>query len=119
MTTTRAAELEVLIRAKYPLIYVLSWEERRVQMMLADIAARRKKRLFAWTVTEGIVAVDTVRPTSIDPNATAPLKALDYIEQSRDAAIFVLKDLHLFFQDTRVKDTVVQAARSDPAPQRE
>jgi len=107
MTTTRVAELEVLIRAKYPLIYVLSWEERRVQMMLGDIAARRKKRLFAWTTTEGIVAIDTVRPTLIDPNATSPLKALDYIEQSRDSAIFVLKDLHLFMHDTRVRDTVI------------
>jgi SpoVK/Ycf46/Vps4 family AAA+-type ATPase len=75
--------------------------------MLADIAARRKKRLFTWTVTDGIVAVDTVRPTSVDPNARSPLKALEYIEQSRDAAIFCLKDLHLFVQDTRMLDTIV------------
>jgi SpoVK/Ycf46/Vps4 family AAA+-type ATPase len=107
MTTSRLTELEVLIRAKYPLIYVLSWEERRVQAMLAGIAARRKKRLFAWTVTEGIVAIDTVRPTSVDPNATSPLSALEYIEHSRDPAIFVLKDLHLFLQDTRMLDTIV------------
>jgi len=107
MTTDRATELELLVRAKYPLIYVLSWEERRVQSMLADIAARRKKRLFAWTVTDGIVAVDTVRPTPIDPNATTPLRALEYIEHSRDSAIFCLKDLHLFIQDTRLMDTIV------------
>ncbi len=107
MTTDRATELELLVRAKYPLIYVLSWEERRVQSMLADIAARRKKRLFAWTVTDGIVAVDTVRPTPVDPNATTPLKALEYIEHSRDSAIFCLKDLHLFIQDTRLMDTIV------------
>ena len=107
MTTDRATELELLVRAKYPLIYVLSWEERRVQSMLADIAARRKKRLFSWTVTDGIVAVDTVRPTPVDPNATTPLKALEYIEHSRDSAIFCLKDLHLFIQDTRLMDTIV------------
>jgi hypothetical protein len=107
MTTSRAAELEVLIRAKYPLIYVLSWEERRVQAMLGDIAARRKKRLFTWTVTDGIVAIDTVRPTPVDPNATSPLSALEYIEHSRNAAIFVLKDLHLFLQDARMLDTIV------------
>jgi ATPase family associated with various cellular activities (AAA)/AAA+ lid domain len=107
MTTKRATELEVLIRAKYPLIYVLSWEERRVLAMLSEIAARRKKRLFTWTVTEGIVAVDTLRPTPIDPNATTPLKALEYVEQSRDAAIFCLKDLHFFIQDTRLMDTIV------------
>ena len=107
MTTSRAVELEVLIRAKYPLIYVLSWEERRVQAMLSDIAVKRKKRLLVWTVTEGIVAIDTVRPTQVDPNATTPLRALEYIEQSRDPAIFILKDLHFFLQDTRLMDTIV------------
>jgi len=107
MTRDRETELEILIRARYPLIYLLSWEERRIEAMLKRIAERRKKRLFAWTVTGGIVAVDTLRPTPVDPNATTPLKALEYIEQSRDAAVFVLKDLHLFIQDTRVLDTIV------------
>ena len=31
------AELETLIRARYPLIYVVSWEERRVEETLRDI----------------------------------------------------------------------------------
>jgi SpoVK/Ycf46/Vps4 family AAA+-type ATPase len=110
MTTTapkdRETELEVLIRAKYPLIYVLSWEERRVEVLLKRVAERRRKRLYTWTVTEGVVAVDTVRPTPVDPGATSPLKALEYIAHSRDAAIFVLKDLHLFIQDTRLLETI-------------
>jgi SpoVK/Ycf46/Vps4 family AAA+-type ATPase len=92
----RETELEVLIRAKYPLIYLLSWEERRVEAMLRRVAASRKKRLYAWSVTEGVVAIDTVRPTPVDPNAKTPLKALEYIAQARDPAIFVLKDLHFF-----------------------
>ena len=98
MSTDRETELEVLIRAKYPLIYMLSWEERRVEAMLRRVAARRKKRLYCWTVTEGIVAIDTVRPTPVDPDARTPLKALEYIAQSRDSAIFLLKDLHFFMQ---------------------
>ena len=98
MSKDRETELEVLIRAKYPLIYLLSWEERRVEAMLRRVAARRKKRLYCWTVTEGIVAIDTVRPTTVDPNAKTPLKALETIAQSRDSAIFLLKDLHFFLQ---------------------
>ena len=47
----RERELEVLIRAKYPLIYVLSWEERRIETMLVRVADRLNKRLYAWTVT--------------------------------------------------------------------
>lgn len=107
VTTDRAAELEILIRAKYPLIYVLSWEERRVQAMLSEIAARRKKRLLTWTVTDGIVAVDTVRPTPVDPAATTPLLALEYVAQSREAAILLFKDLHFFIQDTRLMESII------------
>ena len=65
----REQELEVLIRAKYPLIYILSWEERRIETMLVRTAARLNKRLYAWTVASGVMAVDTVRPTEIDPGA--------------------------------------------------
>jgi hypothetical protein len=94
----RETELEVLIRAKYPLIYLLSWEELRVEAMLRRVAARRKKRLFCWTVTEGIVAIDTVQPTPVDPSAKTPLKALEHVAQCRDAAIYLLKDLHFFLR---------------------
>ena len=38
-------ELEVLIRAKYPLIYLLSWEERRVEVMLRQVAALLAARI--------------------------------------------------------------------------
>ena len=48
-------ELEVLIRARYPIIYVLSWEEERVEKQLAEIAAARNKKLHVWTYTQGIV----------------------------------------------------------------
>ncbi len=102
----REAELEVLIKAKYPLIYLLSWEERRVEAMLRRVAAERKKRLYAWTVTDGVVAIDTVRPTPVDPNAQSPLKALDVVAQSRESAIFVFKDLHPHLQDMRVPETI-------------
>ncbi len=92
----RERELEVLIRAKYPLIYILSWEERRIEAMLVRIAARLRKRLYAWTVTSGVMAVDTVRPTEVDPGAQTALQVLDHIERSREAALYLLKDFHPF-----------------------
>ena len=47
-------ELDVLIRARYAMIYVVSWEEDRVERYLREIAERRNKHLFVWTVTQGI-----------------------------------------------------------------
>lgn len=92
----RERELEVLIRAKYPLIYIVSWEERRIESMLTRVAARLKKRLYAWTVTTGVTSIDTVRPAEVDPGARSALQALDHVERSREAAIYLLKDFHPF-----------------------
>ncbi len=92
-------ELEVLIRAKYPLIYILSWEERRIESMLARIADRIKnpqRRLYAWTVTSGVMTADTVSPADVDPGARSALQVLDHIKDSREAALYLLKDFHPF-----------------------
>src|SRR4051812_6839629 len=47
-------ELDVLIRARYPVIYVVSWEEERVEQLVARIATARNKKLYIWTCTQGI-----------------------------------------------------------------
>ena len=44
-------ELETLIRARYPIIYIVSWEEKRVEDALRAIAKERAKQLLVWTVT--------------------------------------------------------------------
>ena len=48
-----AEELDILIRARYPIIYLISWEEERVEQCLAEIAEVRKKKLYIWTLTKG------------------------------------------------------------------
>ena len=40
------SELEVLIRARYPLIYVVSWEEQRLVKDVVKIASRLDKAVF-------------------------------------------------------------------------
>ena len=60
-------ELDVLIRARYPLLYIVSWEEKRVEDALRGIAQRRAKRLFVWSVTQGLV----FSPTATDDTAAA------------------------------------------------
>ena len=47
-------ELDVLIRARYPIIYVVSWEEARVEQHLLRIAGRHNKELHGWSITRGM-----------------------------------------------------------------
>jgi hypothetical protein len=42
-------ELDVLIRARYPLIYLVTWEEQRVDALLASLAESHGKALYTWS----------------------------------------------------------------------
>ncbi len=100
-TLQRVDELNTLTRAKYPIIYIVSWEERRIEDMIREVAINRRKKLYGWTLTNGIAPLDLVQPHPIDPSTRDPLTALDFIAQSQEAAIFVLKDFHPFLEESR------------------
>ena len=94
----RIEQLNILARAKYPLIYIISWEERRIEEMLRQVAGERRKQLYLWTLTNGIVPVDLPHDASVDTSTRNPLAALDYISLSQESALFVLKDFHPFLE---------------------
>ena len=52
-------EVETLIRARYPILYVISSEEMRVQEVIVEIAAKRQKKAFEWSFSTGIVPAGT------------------------------------------------------------
>lgn len=91
-------QLETLIRARYPIIYIVSWEEKRVEDSIRAICTARGKKMLLWTVTQGIVSNLANR----DEVTRDPMAALDYVLQSRDQAVFLFKDLHPFLNDTRL-----------------
>ncbi len=91
-------ELETLIRARYPIIYIVSWEEKRVEDALRNIARDRGKKIFFWTITQGMV----LNPNHRDNATRDPIAALDFVMDSRDQALFVLKDYHAFINDVTV-----------------
>jgi SpoVK/Ycf46/Vps4 family AAA+-type ATPase len=105
-------ELETLIRARYPIIYVVSWEEERVESAIRQIASDRGKKLYQWTITQGMV----LNPTNRNDSTTDPLLALDFVMDSRDPAIFLLKDFHSFLNDVklvrRLRDLTLALKRS-------
>lgn len=89
-------EVEYLIRARYPLIYIVSYEEYRVETKLKSIAMARDKKLFIWSSTEGMRGVAGAGGGGRE--IRDPLKALDYILDSKEDAIFVLRDYHPYLK---------------------
>lgn len=106
-------ELEVLIRARYPIIYVVSWEEERVERSLRRIAENRGKKLFVWTSTYGIVksGSEPQRAKGGAGHTADPLTALDAVIDQVEPSIYLFKDFHPFTDDSRCNITIVRRLR--------
>ena len=91
-------ELETLIRARYPILYIISSEEMRVQNVVEEIARKRQKKAFEWSYSTGIVPVGTSIQSQKHRNAATkdPLAALDQVIEQVEPAIFIFKDFHPF-----------------------
>lgn len=91
-------EIETLIRARYPILYILSSEELRAQQLIVDIAHKRQKRVFEWSCSTGIVPAGTsIQSQKLRHPATKePLAALDEVIEQVEPALFVFKDFHPF-----------------------
>jgi MoxR-like ATPase len=91
-------ELETLIRARYPILYIISSEELRVQSAVVEIAKKRQKKVFEWTYSTGIVPAGTSIQSQKNRNAATkdPLAALDQVIEQVEPAIFLFKDFHPF-----------------------
>ena len=106
-------EIDVLIRARYPIIYVTTWEEERVERCLREIAERRRKNLFIWTITQGIVKSGS-EPNRAKGGADStcdPIAALDAVVAQLEPAIYLFKDFHHFTEDNRANLTVIRRLR--------
>ena len=91
-------DLETLIRARYPILYIISSEELRVQNLVVAIAGKRQKKVFEWSYSTGIVPAGTSIQSQKHRNAATkdPLAALDQVIEQVEPALFVFKDFHPF-----------------------
>ncbi len=90
-------ELDVLIRARYPLIAVSTFEElrfRRIITAVAQLERHAPKGLFLWSRTQGLRQVAGPQVGASDkviPGCEDPLSVLEHIAQA-ECGLFVLAD---------------------------
>lgn len=86
-------KLALLIRARYPLVHLLTHEEERVERGVERLAAREGLEVWRWRSTSGLVGPDgTVDGTEALP---AALDAIGLVGQN---ALFLLFDPHPFLE---------------------
>ncbi|MEA5450345.1 AAA family ATPase [Leptolyngbya sp. CCNP1308] len=97
-------DLNVLVQAQYPLIYLVTFEEERAEQTIATVARHLSKdpeikapmRVFTWTMTRGMVEVGSQGAGTQHNNTVSPEAAVEWVIRQREPGIFIFKDLHPF-----------------------
>jgi ATP-dependent 26S proteasome regulatory subunit len=95
-------EIEILIRAKYPILYVVSWEERRVEEAVQSICTNLGRTLHSWSVTQGMKPPILKGGLPRGGGLPAELEALAQVHDSPEGTVVLLKDFHPYLKDYRV-----------------
>ena len=97
-------DLNVLVQAQYPLIYLVTFEEERAEQTIALVARHLSKepdvkapmRLYTWTMTRGMVEFGNQGTGTQNNNTVSPEAAVEWVIRQKDPGIFIFKDLHPF-----------------------
>lgn len=87
-------DLEFLIRARYPVLYMLTSEERRAENTILRVAKSRQMKVFVWSVTEGMKLQDETGADWNPAEYKDPLKALQFVLDRDVRGLFVMRDAH-------------------------
>ena len=94
-------EFVLLLKARYPIIYISTHEEERIEYLIKYCAKKYVVRTYySWDFVDGYQG----NPNDTGLAARNPLEALDLIEKltPETASIFVLKDYDNFLKDFSV-----------------
>jgi SpoVK/Ycf46/Vps4 family AAA+-type ATPase len=92
-------DLELMIQSRYPLIAIETFEEARLERILAEVVTSLRVPFFVWSVTTGLKRYGSL--TSIYDSQT-PLKALNNVAAMPGEGLFLFKDLHRYFEKPEV-----------------
>ncbi|NUM54211.1 MAG: AAA family ATPase [Candidatus Hydrogenedentes bacterium] len=103
MSVQFVRELEELIRARYSLLYLVTWEEDRARRLLIDLAANMKKYLFEWSITDGLRSMNgSPENRTSAKRLREPLAVLNEILQADVSGIYILKDFHTYLETPEI-----------------
>jgi ATP-dependent 26S proteasome regulatory subunit len=103
-------EFELLLRARYPLIYIPTREEERVEGAIATSAKQQGNRaVYIWDFVDGYQG----NLNDAGFGRRNPLQALELIEKlpASASAVFILRDFHRFLEDVAISRKLRNLAR--------
>jgi len=104
------AEFSLLLRSRYPVIYIPTREEERLEQVIAFLAKEQGNRaVYTWDFVDGYQG----NPNDVGFAKRNPLQALELIEKIPDSApvILILRDFQRFLEDVAVSRKLRNVAR--------
>jgi AAA+ superfamily predicted ATPase len=100
MNATEATEkLDRYIRARYPIIALVSHEESRVLASIRALATKRNRDVAEWAITTGLKGVPQIDADSTKDPVALFAALIDNLDSVEKATLFVLKDFHGLLND--------------------
>ncbi len=93
-------QLDLYIRARYPLLWVVTAEEQRAVAEIEALAKLQRKRILLWSGTVGVV--NPALPEREDATKRDPLLLLRTILEDKEPCLWVLRDFHPFLKDPQI-----------------
>ena len=103
-------ELTLLLKARYPIIYITTIEEDRVEYIIRkSIKTNFNRSIYSWDFIDGY----TNNPNNEGFAKRNPLQALELIERltSQTPALFLLKDFNKFLTDISISRKLKNTTR--------
>lgn len=95
MNTSQAIEkLDRYIRARYPVIVVLTHEEKRALDAIRGIALARNKNVYTWSLTDGLTGPDNRFDAESTRDLIAAFEQITASAANPVASLFVFRDAH-------------------------
>ena len=94
---TLIQQVKLLIRARYPILYLLTHEEQRVWRVLSHIASAEGMELWRWRRTKGLE-----RQSGVIAGSSSATVALEAVSKITEPSMVVFWDLHHDLRDPDV-----------------
>jgi hypothetical protein len=100
-------DLRLLIQSRYPLLYVESYDEERLEQRLGQVCRELRIPFFTWSVNQGLHGGDTF---ALD-ETRQPAKLLEQIRAQRVPALYLLRDFHPYLSDPAIVRALREVAQ--------
>jgi len=102
-----ASEVETLIRARYVLIYIVTYEEERVIRKMQNFSLSERK-FYYWTLSRGLLSSEGENMAG----TSKPVDILTFIDNYKKdgKSIFFLMDFHPFLKDPTIQSQIKNLA---------